>query len=70
MSCDLLLGACDGAGWGDRGCFSPAPLVLVEEGREGGGCEGGDLGEECPEDEEEGLWGCGRCFGDDWCSLL
>ena len=38
--------------------------------RGGGGFEGGDLGEECPEDEEEGLWGCGRCFGDDWRSLL
>lgn len=55
---------CDGdeCGWsGVRCCL----LVAVAEenvgaerdvGREeGGGCEGGDLGEECPEEDEDGL---------------
>ena len=25
---------------------------------------GGDLGEECPEEEEEGLCECGECLGE------
>ena len=39
-------------------------------GWDDGGREGGDLGEECPDEEEEGLWGCGECFGEELgCSL-
>ena len=57
MSCDLLLGVCDGEGCEGLCCLSPGPLALpvAEGGRGGGGWEGGDLGEECPEEEEEGL---------------
>ena len=64
MSCDLPLGACDGeVSWGGRDFAPDVPVGRGCGGREEGGCEGGDLGEECPEEEEEGAARVWRVFG-------